>query len=157
MDGVTDFREPVVSKATYVDPLDSRFNRQLRRRGAVLFAGERAKALANGLALAPHNAMIQMCVTHGSNPLFRAIYKNDLQLVALIAKQLSRVAINAEVWNDLLLCFAVEVHPQREWVCFQSHLGDLPLTLACRFGYRKIAEVLIDNGAEVNSESSRGL
>jgi hypothetical protein len=97
LDGVTDFREAIVSKVTYVDQLDKRFDRPMRRRGAVLFAGERAKALANALALAPHNAMMQMCVTHGSNPLFRAIRKNDLQLVALIAKQLSRVAINAEV------------------------------------------------------------
>ncbi len=42
-------------------------------------------------------ALLQSCVAHGDNPLFRAIRKRDTQLVSLISQQCHKVALNCEV------------------------------------------------------------
>ena len=134
LDNGNDFVEKLKMKATYVDPEEKRLARPRRRRGAILFSQPRMESLMKGLTEVKGGALVQMCSLHGTNPLFRAIAKNDLQLVALVAKQCSRIALNTE-----------------------SHNGDTPLSLACRLGSRKCAELLIDSGADVNLETSRGV
>jgi hypothetical protein len=59
--------------------------------------------LEANVAKAGSGALIQMCIQHGTNPLMRAIAKNELKLVAIISKQCHRVALNCEV-GTLLIC-----------------------------------------------------